>query len=494
LNRQIFLASRSTPVSLLNVTFVLCLVLWLSSCVVSPAPNYRIDKTAVRIEFTAGQSPELHLSASYNLENYGTSVLAFIDVMLPNETRYRIRNLLVKVDGQTVNSAQGLEGSSEARTSNIRVPFDPGWHPRERRDLVIEYNFNAQDGAEKSGVLAAASFYLISPGWLPALQPPNHVLSSTPAIPEGTTCSVEVPADFLVLASGKPRGRKKNRGTVKYQFELRKEDLAPYVIAGRYVETPPSRQKNSVSFWTFGPLKGDPTGVEKEIASVSDVLHKNFGPLDKNSPGVRIVESAGASSDVTSEPQAIPFPAGVLVSSQAMAAGIESPGFSKFISSALARSWFANISGPDSPIGISEGLPEYAEAVVDESLNGQASRRNLISRFLQEYESALKEAVEKPLISTTMQDPLEQRRIALAKAPLFFIALEDAYGEDPVRRGLAEVLALLRGQSVRYPDIRAALENVTNKDLTPMFRLWIYKTGIPDEFREKYEGAKAGND
>ena len=455
---------------------------------VSPAPNYRIDKAAVRIEFTPGQSPELRLSVSYTLENYGVSVLPFIDVMLPNETRYRIKNLLVKVDGQTVNS------SPEARTSKFRIPFDPGWNPRERRDLVIEYNFSAQDGAEKSGALAAASFYLISPGWLPALQPANHVLSSTPAMPEGTTYSVEVPADFLALASGKPRGRKKDRGTVKHQFELRKDDLAPYIIAGRYVETSSSRQKNGVNVWTFEPLKGDPAGVEKQIASASDILQKNFGPLDKNISAVRIVEFAGAASDVTSEPQAIPFPAGVLVSSQAMAAGIDSPSFSKFISSALARSWFANISGPDSPIGISEGLPEYAEVVVDESLNGQTSRRDRVSRFLQEYESALKEAVEKPLISTTMQDPIEQRRIALAKAPLFFIALEDAYGEEPVRRGLTQVVTLLRGQTVGYPDIRAALETATNKDLTPMFRVWIYKTGIPDEFRRKYEGAKTGND
>jgi hypothetical protein len=462
--------------------------------VVSPAPDYRIVKAANKIEFVPGQSPELHLSASYTLENYGTSVLPFIDVVLPNETNYGIRNLLVKVDGQRVSSAQASEGSPEARTSRIRVPFDPGWNPRERRDLVIEYSFRVQDGAERSAALAAASFYLISPGWLPALQPPSHVLSSTPTTPEGTIYSVEVPADFLVLASGKPRGRKKDRGTVKYQFEWRKDDVAPYVIAGRYVETSSSRPKNSVSFWTFGPLKGDPAGVEKQIASFSDILQKNFGPLDKDSSAVHVIELAGASSDVTSEPQAVPFPAGVLVSSQSMGLGIDSSNFSKVVESGLARSRFANISAPDSPLGISEGLPEYAEAVIDESLNGQASRRDLVSRFLQEYESACKEAVEKSIISTTMQDPVEQRRIALAKAPLFFIALEDAYGEESVRRGLAEVLTLLRGQRVGYPDIRAALENVTNKDLTPMFRVWIYKTGIPDEFRQKYEVARAGND
>jgi len=86
----------------------------------------------------------------------------------------------------------------------------------------------------------------------------------------------------------------------------------------------------------------------------------------------------------------------------------------------------------------------------------------------------------------------EQRRIALAKAPLFFIALEDTYGEASVRQGLAQVVRLLRGQEVGYQDIRAAIENVTNKDLAPIFRTWLYKPGIPAEFREEYQSAGAG--
>jgi aminopeptidase N len=57
---------------------------------------------------------------------------------------------------------------------------------------------------------------------------------------------------------------------------------------------------------------------------------------------------------------------------------------------------------------------------------------------------------------------------------------------------LAQIRRLLRGQKVGYQDIRAALENVTNKDLAPMFRAWVYEAGIPTEFAEKYEGAAAG--
>jgi hypothetical protein len=141
---------------------------------------------------------------------------------------------------------------------------------------------------------------------------------------------------------------------------------------------------------------------------------------------------------------------------------------------------------------MTEGLSDYAVIVIDESRHGDSARSERVLRFLLEYDDACKEAVEKPLIAVATRDPVEQRRIALAKAPLFFIALEDTYGEESVRRGLEQVVSLLRGQEVRYQDIQAALENVTNQDLAPIFRTWLYKPGIPAEFREKYQRAAVG--
>lgn len=462
-----------------------------SSCVVSLTPAYRINKESNKIEFLPGQIPGLQLTASYTLENYGTNLLPSIDVVLPNATRYGVKNLLIKVDGHGVNAAPVSGGSQEGQTTKFRIPFDPGWNPKQRRDLVIEYTFREPEGAETRVGVAAASFYLISPGWLPTLQPPNYALSSFPAAPDRTTYSVQVPGDFLLLSSGKPQGRKKTRGMVEYRFELRKGELEPYILAGRYVTASSKQRSGGAIFWTFEPLKEDPAKADQQIASVVNILQKNFGPLRKNSLGVHSVESAGLHAAGSDEPLATPFPAGVLVNSQAIALGIDSANFSRLIASGLARSWFGDIY-PDSPIGISKGLPEYADIVVGEALDGQAKRRQLILKFLSEYREACKEAVERPLISTTAQDPIEQRRIALAKAPLFFIALEDAYGEESVRRALTQIRILLRGQRVSYPDIRAALENVTNKDLAPMFRAWIYKAGIPPEFMEKYENAADG--
>ncbi len=472
---------------------MISVILCSSGCVVSLTPAYRITKQSNKIEFLSDPTPGLQLTAAYTLENYGASVLPSIDVTLPNVSRYGVRNLLIKVDGHAVSASPVSEGPQEGQATKVRIPFDPGWNPKQRRDVVIEYILSSPQGSQTRVGIAAASFYLISPGWLPSLQAPNHTLSSSPAGADRSTYSVQIPADFLVLSPGKLRGRKKNQGMVEYRFELRKGDLEPYIVAGRYVTTSSKQRKGGAIFWTFEPLKEDPAATEERMASVANILQENFGPLGKSDLVLYSIESSRPHAAGSDEPMASPFPAGVLVNPQAIALGVNSPSFSKLVSSGLAHSWFPDMNSlPDSLIGIDEGLPEYAGIVVSEALEGQAIRRELVLKSLKDYEEACKEAVEKPLISTTLQDPIEQRRIALAKAPLFFIALEDAYGEQPIRRALTQIRSLLRGQQITYPDIRAALEDVTNKDLTPMFRTWVYNVGIPAEFREKYENAEAG--
>jgi hypothetical protein len=274
---------------------------------------------------------------------------------------------------------------------------------------------------------------------------------------------------------------------------LSASDPAPFIVTGRYVDSCSNRKPCGAAFWTFEPLKTDLAPVEEQIASAWGILQKNFGPLQKNNLVPHVVESPGMRRMDYDVPAAAPFPGGVLVNSQAISLGVYSGDFLDLVTRALAGNWFGvQIYSQDSAVGMTEGLSDYAVIVIDEARHGDTARSDRVLRFLREYDDACKEAVEKPLVTVTMGDPVEQRRIALAKAPLFFIALEDAYGEESVRRGLAQVVSLLRGREVGYQDIRAAIENVTNKDLAPIFRTWLYKPGIPAEFREKYQSGAAG--
>ena len=142
---------------------------------------------------------------------------------------------------------------------------------------------------------------------------------------------------------------------------------------------------------------------------------------------------------------------------------------------------------PDAALGLGEGLPEYATIVIDEARNGTSGRRERIERYLTEYDEARKSADEKLLGITMLTDPPGQRRIALAKAPLFFVALEDACGREAIENGLKQMVELLRGQEASYDSLRSALETASGKDLAEVFRVWLNQKDVPQDFRERYQ-------
>jgi hypothetical protein len=139
-----------------------------------------------------------------------------------------------------------------------------------------------------------------------------------------------------------------------------------------------------------------------------------------------------------------------------------------------------------------EGLPEYATVVIDEARNGREARRRRVTEYLRRYDEALKAAAETPLGAITTTDAAGSRRIALAKAPLFFIALEDVCGEGPMHTGIANMLAAQRGREAGYADLRSALERSCSRDFASMFRLWLNGKGIPEDFRLRYQGHAVG--
>jgi hypothetical protein len=307
-----------------------------------------------------------------------------------------------------------------------------------------------------------------------------------------------VPSDFLVLADGKPYGRKRSGAEAEFSFELRTGDLTPFIVAGRYVASASEAKAKTAMFWTRQPLKEDPQGAIERTTSAWNVLERDFGPLDKNIHAPHIVESTELREHVSGEPgpSAAAFPGGAIVNSQLLSLGLSSDRFLEPVTHALAHSWFGNqvFFSRYSALGLGEGLPEYATLVVDESQKGEVGRQHRILEYLREYDDARKGgAEESPLGVTTLSDAPEQRRIALAKAALFFAALEDTCGEGPMRDGLKRMVKLLRGQEVTYGTLRSALEQSSGKNLADPFRVWLNEKGIPAGFRSRYQGeANAG--
>ncbi len=307
-----------------------------------------------------------------------------------------------------------------------------------------------------------------------------------------------MPADYLVVARGKMLGRKRGGNEAEFRFRLRAQDLAAFAVGGSYKEQAFHRGSGTIVFWTLEPLKDDPGTTPERIADAWATLENDFGALDSDIHVPHIVESPELRGHIAAEsgPAAVSFPGGALVNRELLALGIASDAFVEHVTHALAHNWFGDEVSPTSEaaIAMGEGLPDYATIVIDEARGGPEARRRRIVDYLRRYDEATSRAAETPLGVTQLADPPEKRNIALARAPLMYAALEDRCGEAPVRNGLKQLVALLRGQEVSNNDMRSAIENTCGKDLGEFFRVWLYAKGLPADFRARYEpGASTGN-
>lgn len=474
----------------------IAIALCASSCAVPLAPGYRVVKESREVRFVPGQPAELQVRSQFTLQNSGTADLGFLDANFPEERAFGRTNLHVTVNGHDVTPANLPADDQHAEPGALRIPLDPPWGRKQSRQLSIEYSFRSPGDFGARITLGENSFHLGARGWFPELLPPEHVLSPNPIPPKLTDQTVRVPADFLLLAGGTPRGKKKDGNEIVYRYQFDAANMAAYVVAGKYAAWPAEGKSPSTVFWAAQPLKDDPGHAAEKIAAAWSALEKDFGPLDKNLRGPHVVESAelrGRFSDEAA-PAAVAFPGGAIVNPAALALGPSSDQFLEIVTRALAREWFGETMylSPAAALGMGEGLPEYASIVIAEARSGPGARRKLVTEYLRRYDEAAKAATEIPLGAATVNDPVGPRRIALAKAALFFVALEDACGEAPMRSGLTQLLAARRGQEAGYADLRAALEESSNRDLAGMFRLWLNGKGIPEDFRQRYQGSAVG--
>lgn len=482
------LAPRTLALTLIPIILFLCAF----SCDVPLVPGYQILKESRAVRFVAGASPTLHIQGSFKLQNTGNGDLSFVDVTLPEESAFGRQNVRVELDGREIAPVSVSPEYQQDHPNAARIPLNPPWERKRAIDLVIEYDLASPQDAGSRITLGANEFHLGSRGWFPALQPPKHAFSPFPRRPKVTPYTVRVPSNFLVLARGTPKGRKKDGGEIEYRYVLSQDDLPPFIVAGSYVASPAQREPGSAAFWTLRPLPSEPEKAAEQITQAWKILDTDFGPLDRNIAAPHVVESPELRAHTSADeagPAAAAFPGGVLVNPAALALGTDSDTFLEMVTHSLAHDWFGDemYPAPDAALGLGEGLPEYATIVIDEARNGPSARRKRIERYLREYDEARKSAAEKALGITMLDDPPAQRRIALAKAPLFFVALEDACGAGPMRNGLRHMVDVLRDREASYDSLRSALEEASGKDLAALFRVWLNQDGIPQDFRERYQ-------
>jgi hypothetical protein len=472
---------------------VAALSLCLCNCAVPLAPGYRVSNETRQVHFVAA-GPTIQIRENYTLVNSGTSELNFIDLTLPAISSYGRTDLRAELDGHTTEFRKLAADLQSESPDEMQIAFTSPWKEREKHDLTIEYAFESPADSASKITLEGDDFHLGPRGAFVVLEPPKGLLAPSPTRPAKMDYTVEVPADFRILARGKLAGKKKAGSEIEYRYRLNAMDLPPFVVAGHYVESTPLGTNGAI-FWTFEAANIDPAGA-RAITAAWNTLQKDFGTLGPNARTPHIVEVQNLREHISGGQTfaVVAFPGGALVNPSALAQGTGSDAFVEAVSHALAHNWFGEDVYPaaDADLVLGEGLPEYAMLAIDEARGGQAARRRRIQRYLAAYEDAARQSPELTLAASRLSDPPAERRIALAKAPLFFAALEDECGSQAMQSALRQILTLLRGQEVGYPVLRSALEQASGKNLAATFRLWLDEKGIPGEFRARYGGGGGG--
>lgn len=468
---------------------VFAALLLLGACAVPFAPGYQIEQQHMEVRYVAAPPVNLHIRATYRLKNTGTADLDFLEVVLPDEQTFGRQNLRAQVDGREV----AVERDADSASRSMHIRLAPSWAQKQRRSLVFEYDLAPAPPGHATLAVNDGSFHIRDAAAFPILRPPKGFFAKGGEHPTEITLAFRVPTDFRVFAGGRERGSQRRSGETEARFRLAKKEPDSFVVAGRYQEKEVSAGGGRVIFWSFEPLEADQAqAAATRLAATFETYRTAFGPIEKIPPPVRMIETHARliqQADSSEDAAGVAIPAGALLNRQAFALGITSDAFLDLAEHELANTWFGQAIVPRRRVepALGEGLIEYAVLVAAEARGGEAARRAQVALLLRRFDESRKQAADKPLLRIEPSDPFEQRIFGYSKGALFFVALEDQYGKENVRRALSRLVSSLRGEHFGFAALMSTLELETGQKLGEFFRLWLDQTGIPAEVRSRYE-------
>jgi hypothetical protein len=459
-----------------------------SSCTVPLTPGFAVQRQALALSYVPVKSERAHIRVTYRLQNLGNQDLRVLQAVLPAPL-----DLQIRVDGRAITP----ETSDALRRGSvlISVPFEPAWPQKGFRDLEMEYDL-ALD--ESSQTAAHPIRYEQAAEWFPELRKPRGSFSKGLSRAREVSVTIQVPQGFNALASGQNLGIKIHQGESEYRFRLRDADYEPFVVIGHYQEKEIRTPSGTVVFWTLEPLT-DPNvrAAAERIAATVQTYENYFGRRDRKRLPVWIVETSPLPGPGGPQgPAATSFPSTALLNQAAFAEGVNSPVFQALAAEQLARTWFGWLIVPSRNLppdrNIGQSLARYAAIAAAQASNGDAERRLRAAQLLRQFDERRKRVADKPLLQAEFRDSPDQQEMAVVKGTMFLLALEDAYGAEPLRRGLAHLVRALRGRDFGLATLRAAFEQETHKEMADVFRIWLDHTGIPADFRARY-GSKTSS-
>ncbi len=447
----------------------------LSGCAVALGPGYRVEKQQYEVRWTGGD--ELAVRGTFRLKNTGTEPIEYIEAVLPEEARRS--GLQVWLDQSPVSPEPAAEFAPEG---TVRLPFRPAWAKKKKASLVIEY---ALSGAV-ADASATPSFYLATQGWYPVLRSKGGLFAFGGEPPKKWDLRVSVPRDFLVHASGKPKGKKRHDELLEHRFrQQRDRDIRPFVIAGKFHEHRGKSGAAEIALWHKDPIpSAKANDAANYVARAVQNLERTLGPLSEKDPGLLLFAEAGTATD-PSQYKVATFPRAVWANWS-----ITTHESSRCVVEALAAHWWlAHLSRPEPDAKLlASALADHAPALTAGQCGESAAAANQesLQQTLRGYDQE-KQAMESGAKDTG------QDKVDFWKLKLFVADLENRVGREKLAAATRRMVQSLRGSTWTTNDLRVAIQMETGEDPAEFFRRWLNQPGIPEEFRKKYEKQASGS-
>jgi hypothetical protein len=458
-------------------------------------PGFRFTSRQTEIRVSPSTAEQLHIRVVDRFDNVGDRPLRSMEVRLPEGPNSGIQAVRM-----TVNTGKIVpEHNSEVDRRMMRAAIDPEWKQLQPREIVAEWDI--KPGQSDSGVAtSAAAFYILDVTALPLWQPPYGIFTSGGPDPVDETLTVSAPADFRILAPGTPIKNKNAvaANQVAQSFHINpSEDFLPFVVAGRYNEQIVNTRQGAVSFWTFRPLDAEQARTAAaRLSSAARAFTDFFGPASKEKTILHIAEAPGqlpSEFGDGSAPGAASFPNGVLLDSHAFSQGLSDEPTLELAEYELVQTWFGwrVRPRPVAQILMGRGIGLFGVVIAAEARGGQSQRERAIGSLLDRYDQAQHIAADRRLLGAVSEYTRAERNTTGYKAALLLVALEDLCGHDNLRAAFRNVIEARGNDDVGHEELRSAAEFASGRDLGEMFRVWLNRPGIPDDFRARY--AKASN-
>jgi hypothetical protein len=446
-------------------------------------------RTEIRAPADATPDAGLHIKVDDFFSNAGNRPLRSIEVRLPDGPTFGSRNLRMTIDGHPVSP----QSASNIDRRLMLTPFDPVWKRNQPREIVTEWDLIPEPEGRGTVAASADAFYIADETALPLWQAPRGVFTRGGPVPRNATLTVMVPSDFRVLAPGKPLKPETVNGLIAHHYKIRpNEDFIPYVVSGRYVEQIARTRQGEVSFWTLH--SGDAQQAQTAAARLADSMKSYadfFGPATRTDSIVRVVEAPvnlpaefGEGDGATGGGS---FPGGVLLDRRALTAGLTNESILQLAEYELARTWFGWTvrPAPETQILMGRGVGLFGLVIAAERRSAD-ERRHVAAQLIERYDASRRIAADRRLVEPPVGYSRAERISTGYRAALFFVALEDMCGRDNLSAAFREIVHSRGGDITGDEELRAATEDSCKHDLAQMFRDWLNRPGIPEEFRARY--------